>query len=340
MTQGKLFKIGGAVLGVVLALFAAEGAIRVWWWLVARRVIGEMARSGESIAIDSGPGQLREGIRSSAFPDIVYELRPNLHGTYDGKKYASDRFGFREDRTIQIEKPAGVRRILGIGDSWMWGSGVDNGETYLDRLDTSLRAEGLRVETINTGVWGYNVVQQVATLARKGRQFSPDIVVIGLCGNDREYPNFLDADSYLSVSGSALFRVLAKALHRAGVGGPGPAAAPGTLMPFAELMNAYEELSSLARSDGFQVVVFSECVAEPLSLGRCSLGTGEEWESFLSAVRDRWHFHLCGWDIGAIDQNLEPWGHASVKGNEQLAVRLNDCLRPLLGAAGAPGQGH
>jgi hypothetical protein len=318
-----------ALLGILLALVATEGGIRVLWWVRARAVLSEMARTEDVVKIDSESGSLAAGFQKSPFPEIVYELRPNARGVYDGKRYATDRFGFREDRRLELDKANGVRRIVGIGDSWMWGSGVDNGETYLDVLDGMLKARAQPLEVINTGVVGYNAVQQVGALARKGLRFSPDIVVVGLCRNDREYPAFLDASSYIAIPGSALGLVLSRALERIGIVGTRPVPEAYSLMPFSEFMRAYDELASMARRHGFRVVVFSECVHERTH-EPCNLGTREEWKTFIDAARGRWQFLLCGWDPREVDQNEGPWGHASPQGNVVLPDRLVSCLEPLL----------
>lgn len=330
MRPARLYKLASVVLGVAFALLLAEGAIRVAWWAKARLTLAKMARSTTSERIDTKAGELSGGVRDSVFPEIVYELRPNLRGTYDGKRYATDRFGFRSDRTVEVEKPAGVKRIFGVGDSWMWGSGVDNGETYLDALDAHLRASGFKAEVINSGVWGYDATQQVATLNRKGLQFSPDIVVIGLCSNDLEYPSFMASEAYLAASGSALWRVVSRGLVRSGVRTESFAAAAQPRMPFSEFMDAYRELHSLSVKHGFRVVVFSECLRDPPTETPCALGTKEEWKGFVLTALNTWKFRLCGWDANTIQQNGAPWGHASVAGNQQLAARLASCVEELL----------
>ena len=104
----RLYKLASVLFGVAAALLLAEGAIRLAWWAQARLWLSAMSRSTTSERIDTVAGELAPGVRASSFPDIIYDLRPNHRGTYDGKRYASDRFGFRSDRTVDVEKPAGV----------------------------------------------------------------------------------------------------------------------------------------------------------------------------------------------------------------------------------------
>jgi hypothetical protein len=60
-------------------------------------------------------------------------------------------------------------RIVGIGDSVLFGSGVAHGDTFLAVLENLLAAAlpGRRVSTVNTGVPGYNTTMEVATLEQK-----------------------------------------------------------------------------------------------------------------------------------------------------------------------------
>jgi len=290
--------------------------------------MGKAAVSGD---IHTAVGHLGPGARIAAEPEVIYEIRPNLRGVYDGRRFRSDRYGFRQDRDVRPEKGPGVTRLVGIGDSWMWGTGVDNGETYLDRLSEGVARDGFRVEVVNMGVWGYNARQEVATLRTKALAFSPDVVVIGLCGNDREYPYFLRSESFADLGHSFLWGAVRRSLARLA----GDASFDGVSMqpmPFSDFLSAYAELAALAERAGFAVVVFSECfssAAPDIQDPTCQLGSADEWRRFVTALRS-WGFHLCAWDIGAIPQNPRPHGHATREGNRLLAARLGECVEPLL----------
>lgn len=316
-----------ALGSVVASLLAAEVGLRIYYRVRTSRALARMAAVTAPEEIHTDSGQLAPGVRLSSLPNVVYELRPNLHGVYDGRKFRSDRFGFRRDGEVQVAKPEGTLRIVGIGDSWMWGSGVDNGETYLDRLHELLSADGLHVEVINTGVWGYNARQQVATLRWKGLLFEPDVVVIGLCGNDREYTSFLDERPFVEFGRSFLWNEISSRLR--GFRAP-PSSAVPERMPFSEFIAAYADLAALSKSSGFSVVVFSECFrADGTEDRSCDLGNADEWREFTNHLDD-WGFHLCPWNIGEIPQNYPDYGHATPEGNRKLASILAECVRPLL----------
>ncbi|MFT4648260.1 MAG: lysophospholipase L1-like esterase [Glaciecola sp.] len=88
--------------------------------------------------------------------------------------------GFRDpERTYA--KPAGVKRVLVLGDSVTWGWGVDNGERFSDLLEARL---GEEVQVLNMGVPGYGTGQQFWNLEKFGWRYEPDAVVLCLVLND------------------------------------------------------------------------------------------------------------------------------------------------------------
>src|SRR5262245_26405828 len=133
--------------------------------------------------------------RISDNPLIGYEPVPNYeyHGTalyffeFRGK---SNSLGFR-DREHSLEKPPGAYRIVVIGDSITMGLQIDDHteDVYTNVLESALTRGGRDVEVINFGVSGYNTQQEVHTLADKGIQFKPDLVILAYCINDTEMMN-------------------------------------------------------------------------------------------------------------------------------------------------------
>ena len=132
-------------------------------------------------------------IRRSAHPRIIYELKPGLrHVLYAGGSVTTNTHGFR-GREAAVASPSGALRIVGLGDSYMFGQGVSDAETYLARLESDLRSRPAtaNAETINTAVPGYNTVMEVATLRAKGLAWRPDLIVLEVVGNDFDLPNFI-----------------------------------------------------------------------------------------------------------------------------------------------------
>jgi lysophospholipase L1-like esterase len=73
-------------------------------------------------------------------------------------------------------------RVLVLGDSFSYGVGVEDDQTYCARL--AALAPGL--EVINAGVNGYGTGQQLLALREEGPALQPAIVVVGFFWNDLE----------------------------------------------------------------------------------------------------------------------------------------------------------
>lgn len=132
-------------------------------------------------------------IQKSRFNNLVYELQPNLTMEFGHCRLRTNAAGMRKSRDYTVEKPAGTVRIVGLGDSGMFGWNVHQDENYMDVLESNLnaRASGKVYETLNFGVPGYNTQLEVEALKDKGLAYKPDIVVVGWCDNDFGLPFFI-----------------------------------------------------------------------------------------------------------------------------------------------------
>ena len=182
--------IGLALVSTLLGLVALEVAMRVRARLAAPAGLGT-AHLG---AVPPG-GRARLGsiVRLSADPRIIYELMPGLDVTFLGAPLRTNADGFRGPLVAATRTRPAVR-IVGLGDSVMFGWGVSQDDTYLARLVPLLEAAspGVAWEVVNTAVPGYNTVMEVATLEAKGLRFDPDLVVLNFVGNDLGLPNFVE----------------------------------------------------------------------------------------------------------------------------------------------------
>jgi lysophospholipase L1-like esterase len=211
-------------------------------------------------------------VRASRNPDIIYELRPGLDVTFRGRRMTTSSVGFR-DREYPPAKPVGVLRILGLGDSVMFGWGVGDGEDYLSRVEERLAEErpGESWQVINMAVPGYNAVMEVEALHDKGLTYGPDLVVVGFCGNDLKLPNFLqEPEDHLALDRSYLFDFVRSRLRGADLEDQDAALAPlevrspdRAVVPprYAHMvgLSAYERsmqrLRETQEREGFEVVV-------------------------------------------------------------------------------------
>lgn len=124
---------------------------------------------------------------------LIYEQKPNLDRPFGHKRLVTNSMGMREEQEFSLEKPADTLRIVGVGDSGMWGWSLEQGEGYMEILERELNdQEDLpKVEVLNLAVPGYNTYQELQSLQAKGLQYQPDIVVIGWCDNDTMLPFFM-----------------------------------------------------------------------------------------------------------------------------------------------------
>ena len=94
--------------------------------------------------------------------------------------------GYRDFERVQ-PKPAGVRRLVCLGDSFTWGVGVLFDDAWPQRVERTLsRTRGERWEAVNLAEPGMNAVQQVSRLDSEGFGYGPDVVVMAWVLNDSE----------------------------------------------------------------------------------------------------------------------------------------------------------
>lgn len=85
-----------------------------------------------------------------------------------------------------VAKPAGVKRVLVVGDSVAYGIGVGADQTFSAVLEKILATyhPDVPVEVLNSGVAGYNTTQELAFLEQRGFALEPDAIVLAYCPND------------------------------------------------------------------------------------------------------------------------------------------------------------
>jgi hypothetical protein len=86
---------------------------------------------------------------------------------------------------IDYPKPAGEKRILVVGDSFTFAEQVNQNETFTQRLEDRLNADGGQYRVLNAGSNGWATANEVVYLAKEGVRFKPDVVIVALyLGND------------------------------------------------------------------------------------------------------------------------------------------------------------
>lgn len=91
------------------------------------------------------------------------------------------------DRERTTAKPAGVHRVVSLGDSFAWGASVEFEDAYPQRLERGLaRRRGEPWEVVSLALPGMNTVDQAAQLEGEGMAYGPDVVLLGYVLNDSE----------------------------------------------------------------------------------------------------------------------------------------------------------
>ena len=128
-------------------------------------------------------------LRMEADAFCGYRHVPNQAGYALSGKVHINRWGFR-GKDWQETKEAGVARIALLGDSYVFGPGVDDNETFGAQLEAILNGEQKgrnRVEVLNFSASGYDLGHEIRVLERHGLRFKPDIVLLHFFLNDLLY---------------------------------------------------------------------------------------------------------------------------------------------------------
>lgn len=141
---------------------------------------------------------------------IVYELQPNLDMEFGHKRLKTNSAGMRASREYPLARIPNSVRIIGLGDSGMFGWDMEQDEDYMAVLEKNLNQQnnGVTYECLNFGTPGYNTQLEYECLRVKGLPFKPDIVVLGWCGNDYSLPFFMLQQSKLQRNVSYFYQLL------------------------------------------------------------------------------------------------------------------------------------
>jgi lysophospholipase L1-like esterase len=148
---------------------------------------------GESLVRALWPQPLRPAWDDEAYG--VRALRPGLAGRHRHPgafdvSVAINAQRFRGPREYAPRPPAGLERIVVLGDSMVFGWGAGDADTYPAQLERRLTDEGRAVEVINAGFPGASLGEKLAWYESGVRVFHPGLVLLTLAGDD------VDGDLY------------------------------------------------------------------------------------------------------------------------------------------------
>jgi len=183
-----------ALAATIATLLVVEGIIRLAHYLHDdRRPLKVQLQSSRAQAQSSLHGlNLGDIVRPSRHAGIVYELRPNVRGRFMGQSVLINSRGLH-DYEYSLRKEPGTFRIVGLGDSSLFGWGVpfeDSGLKVLERrLNEKFGAQ--KFEVINFAVPGYNTAMEAETFVQRCLEYAPDLVLLNFNTNDYDVPNFM-----------------------------------------------------------------------------------------------------------------------------------------------------
>jgi len=110
--------------------------------------------------------------------------------TFYPKYYHLNNDGFR-DTPHSLRKPEGTYRIVIVGDSFTFGSGVKRiDDLYFKILEKKLQQAYPKetFESVSLARKGWNTAQEFEAFRRRGIYYDPDLVIIGYTLNDADRP--------------------------------------------------------------------------------------------------------------------------------------------------------
>lgn len=151
--------------------------------LLAGGFLGSMLFVELVVRLIEPPWSHRESFET-ADPVVHHKFIPNARGRYYrlnefDTAYVINSLGLR-DTEVSREKPAGVLRILMLGDSFTEGNGVEAEETFSSQLEAMLgQTDAFRpCQVINAGVGSYSTLLEYLYLKNGGLALQPDLVIL------------------------------------------------------------------------------------------------------------------------------------------------------------------
>jgi len=136
------------------------------------------------------------GYRHSS-PNIMYDkycywrMAPNQKIHYkdaygDDIYFSINSLGAR-GKEFPIKKPLGEKRIICVGDSYTYGWGVDDAQTYPARLQNLINKDFENIKVINYGCNGHTILHEADLIKKYGPKLSPDYVIVATSINTDFY---------------------------------------------------------------------------------------------------------------------------------------------------------
>src|ERR1700719_5331106 len=151
-----LFRFAAILISLVIVALLGEVALRLF-----------APRLGVAVDEKSRFYRFDHDLGWAPLENITYEEKDNQY------LVQKNQFGLRAPDDIQLKKTSGRKRILVLGDSYVWGVGASQEELF-----TAPEHYGTNDELINCGVSGYGTDQEYLFYLLKGQKFDVDEVVL------------------------------------------------------------------------------------------------------------------------------------------------------------------
>jgi hypothetical protein len=117
-------------------------------------------------------------------------------------------------------KEPGTFRIVGVGDSSLFGWGVPFEDSGLKVLERRLNEKfnWQKFEVINFAVPGYNTAMEAETFVQRCLEYAPDLVLLNFNTNDYEVPDFMRLPTDLATVRKSYLVDLAYSVYQGVVG--------------------------------------------------------------------------------------------------------------------------
>jgi lysophospholipase L1-like esterase len=158
-------------------------------WLLAEAAVTFFAQETLTRWKAPVPSTLTHAPYLPGNPYLLWEMVPGERSELD-VSVSVNSLGLRGPE-IEQPKPSGIRRVVVLGDSSVYGHGVPDEATFAQLLDHKL---GPNVQVINGGVPGYSTEQTLNLMALRIWDLEPDLLVIGSLWSDNNFDSFVDRE--------------------------------------------------------------------------------------------------------------------------------------------------
>jgi len=133
----------------------------------------------------------------SGHPTRLWGMGAGVKSNANNSTATINKLGFRGEMP-EIPKPPERLRIMSLGDSSFYGFGVDDPETFTEKIKGRFVEAGIDVDGINAGVAGYSIVQHQVVMDEVGWSLDPDLLVLCNVWSDNTWDTFHDEDLIIS----------------------------------------------------------------------------------------------------------------------------------------------